>query len=58
MDILKILLLVFRELSNPEGLAEDQRDQMYCLLIEHAKRLVQINMEGSLFMANIFSLVN
>ena len=41
VDILKVLLLVSRELSNPEGLAEDQRDQMYCLLIEHAKRLVQ-----------------
>ena len=43
--MLKVLLLVSRELSNPEGLAEDQRDQMYCLLIEHAKRLVQTNVE-------------
>ena len=27
-----------RELSNPSTLGDEQRDEMYCLLVDHAKR--------------------
>ena len=36
-----------RELCNPSTLGDDQRDEMYCLLVDHAKRLV--NLDQSLY---------